>query len=404
MPLKPYFAKNNVQIFCADSTSFAVEIASSGALVIADPPYGVNERTNRRSSGRGKIAFGNDFPPVIGDDKPFDPSPWLSCDRLVLWGGNHYANRLPNSSSWLSWDKRDGQGSNDNADCELAWTNLGGPARQFHHTWNGALRASERWEARSHPTQKPIALMRWIIEEFAKDDDLIIDPYMGSGATIIAAMELGMPAIGFEIEERYCKASKSRILDGSILSFAPPTPASKYCSGCNNTYQVVQGITFNQKRGAPDGLQPWCRTCDSKFKRGPLNGWANFQRVLSPSETQLWTQSTYLQLMNGFKCDTCGVDVTEWSGGYWVDRINSDRGYIPSNCRPCCWGCNILKQSRSPESAYQDIEHKVKQYGRGKVPWDQIHSRANVKHISDAIPNITEFIIEDSAQWSLGLA
>ncbi len=126
--LTPYYAKDGVTVYCSDSLECAEDIAESGALVLADPPYGVNERTMRKSAGRGKLAECNDFPSVIGDDKPFDPTPWLASERLILWGGNHFASRLPSESCWLTWDKRDGQGSNDNADCELAWTNLGGPA------------------------------------------------------------------------------------------------------------------------------------------------------------------------------------------------------------------------------------------------------------------------------------
>lgn len=181
------------------------------ALVLTDPPYGVNERTNRRENGRGKLAECNDFPPVHGDDEPFDPSHLLKFKRLVLFGGNYYADKLPSSPSWIVWDKRDGMNPNDNADVELAWSNTGGPARTYHHRWNGLVKDSERDERRVHPTQKPISLMAWIINTRTQHGDLILDPYMGGGSTLRAAKDCGRRAIGIEIEERYCEVAAHRL-------------------------------------------------------------------------------------------------------------------------------------------------------------------------------------------------
>ena len=183
------------------------------AAVISDPPYGVSERTERKAAGRGKLAECNDFPAVYGDDKPFDPLAWLgAADRVILWGANHYCSRVPDSPSWLIWDKRDGIPSNDNADCEIAWSNVGGPARVFRHLWNGMIRASEKDASRVHPTQKPTALMRWCIERAKVPAcGLILDPYMGSGSTGVAAMQMRHPFIGIEIEERYFDVACRRI-------------------------------------------------------------------------------------------------------------------------------------------------------------------------------------------------
>jgi site-specific DNA-methyltransferase (adenine-specific) len=101
-------------------------------------------------------------------------------------------------------------GSNDQADCELAWVSSKGNARLFHHTWNGMIKASERNEKRVHPTQKPVQLMKWCLG-FFPDASLILDPYMGAGSTLLAAKDLGRKAIGIEIEERYCEIAAKRM-------------------------------------------------------------------------------------------------------------------------------------------------------------------------------------------------
>ena len=138
--------------------------------------------------------------------KPFLPNHLLTFDSIILWGANHYASRLESARGWLVWDKRGGIPSNDQSDCELAWTNFLGVARLFHRYWNGGGINEERW----HPTQKPIGLMRWCIE-LAPPHELVIDPYMGSGTTLRAAKDLGRRAIGIEIEERYCEIAAKRL-------------------------------------------------------------------------------------------------------------------------------------------------------------------------------------------------
>jgi site-specific DNA-methyltransferase (adenine-specific)/modification methylase len=183
------------------------------AAVITDPPYGISERTMRASAGRGKLAQCNDFPAVHGDNEPFEPAAWLdAAPKVILWGANHYCSRVPDGPSWLIWDKRDGIPSNDNADCEIAWTNVGGPARVFRHLWNGMIKASERGEVRAHPTQKPVALMQWCIEQAkVPAGGAILDPYMGSGTTGVAAVEMRHPFIGIEIDPTYFDMACRRI-------------------------------------------------------------------------------------------------------------------------------------------------------------------------------------------------
>lgn len=213
-----FYESDGVTILHGDCRELLTDIdPATVALVLTDPPYGVSEPTNRKERGRTKAAECNDFPPVYGDDQPFDPTHLFRFKRLVLWGANYYADRLPTSPSWLVWDKRDGLPSNDNADVELAWTNLGGPARSYRHMWNGMVKASERTERRCHPTQKPVSLMSWIIENRTQPGDLILDPYMGGGSTLVAAKRAGRRAIGIEYEERYCETAAARLAQGSLF-------------------------------------------------------------------------------------------------------------------------------------------------------------------------------------------
>lgn len=218
---KPYYEQDGITIYHGDCREVLPDVWFGVDLLLTDPPYGVSEACNRKERGRGKLAECNDFPPVFDDDKPFDPSHLLVIPRAVLFGANHYADKLPASPSWIVWDKRDGIASNDNADCELAWSNLGGPARVFRHLWNGMIKASERGERRVHPTQKPVALMQWIIAQHTKPGQLVLDPYMGSGPTLIASKALNRRAIGIEIEERYCEVAAKRLAQGALALEMP---------------------------------------------------------------------------------------------------------------------------------------------------------------------------------------
>jgi site-specific DNA-methyltransferase (adenine-specific) len=204
--MRPYYSDDTVTIYHGDCRDLLPTVEAD--VLVTDPPYGIRYSPSQNSSKAwsNKTFVGQTV--VAGDDEPFDPTPLLRFPSVVLFGANHYADKLPPSAAWLVWDKRDGMASNDFADCELVWTNLRDNARLFRHQWNGALRASERGEPRVHPTQKPLVLMRWLLTKCPEGS--ILDPYMGSGSTLRAAKDLGRRAIGIEIEERYCEIAAKR--------------------------------------------------------------------------------------------------------------------------------------------------------------------------------------------------
>ena len=190
--------------------------------VITDPPYGgalsvdFAERFKSQAGGWWKNTDRSTqqrHSAIVGDDKPFDPAPILAIDApvKVLWGGNWYASRLPDSGGWWIWDKRRGIENVEwpMSEAELAWTNIGKGVRVFRHKWFGLIRDSEKGE-HHHPTQKPVALMEWCIEK-AKNPESILDPYLGSGTTGIAAVGLRRKFIGIEIEPRYFDIACERI-------------------------------------------------------------------------------------------------------------------------------------------------------------------------------------------------
>ena len=214
--LKPYYEQNGMTIYHGDCLDILPTLdVGSIDLLLTDPPYGISYSPGGGGKGLGKKTFtGKDI--VTGDNQPFNPTPLLVFKRAIMFGANHYAHLLPPSPTWIVWDKREGMSTNDFADCELIWSNVGGPARLFHHLWSGMMKASEKGVRRVHPTQKPVALMSWLLELYSKPGDMILDPYLGSGTTLVAAKMLGRCGIGIEIEEKYCEIAARR-LDQGVL-------------------------------------------------------------------------------------------------------------------------------------------------------------------------------------------
>jgi site-specific DNA-methyltransferase (adenine-specific)/modification methylase len=201
--------------------------------VITDPPYGIGESSkkvkSRQRGGRLGSLLGYKGK-AMADQKDYgefdwdqSPPPAELIDQLramsdwqAFFGGNYF--HLPPSPCWLVWDKLNGK--NDFADCELAWTNWPKAVRRLQWMWNGMLRQGN--EERFHPTQKPLEVMKWEIELCPKAET-VLDAFMGSGTTGVAAIQLGRKFIGIEREPKYfeiaCKRIEQAVAQGQL--FAP---------------------------------------------------------------------------------------------------------------------------------------------------------------------------------------
>jgi len=182
-------------------------------LVLTDPPYGIGE-SNERNATRGNACRPTDYGHYTWDSKRIPPEYFDEIRRIsqnqIIFGGNYYGSILGDTSCYIVWDKDNGE--NDFADCELAWTSFKTAVRKFKYRWNGMLQENMRdKEKRIHPTQKPVALFEWILRLYSKPGDIILDPFLGSGTTVAACINLERQYIGIEISPDYVLASQQRI-------------------------------------------------------------------------------------------------------------------------------------------------------------------------------------------------
>lgn len=180
------------------------------SAIVTDPPYGVPILTNTAMGKRGAVKKdGRAWKPVIGNDEPFDPTPFLEFSEALLWGANHFAHRLPHNGRWLIWDKRCGViPQRTQADCELAWVKDYGAARMIRFLWDGICQDEKKGE-RFHPTEKPEGVMKWCLG-FVRGQT-IVDPFMGSGSTGVAAVQQGRDFIGVELDPDYFETACHRL-------------------------------------------------------------------------------------------------------------------------------------------------------------------------------------------------
>ena len=217
----PYYCEDGITIYCGDCREIMPALSSRG-LVLSDPPYGIAYNRGDRPQAKHRFSRGRQLASLVGDDEPFDPSPWVG-GPCILWGANEFYSRLPPGGTWLVWDKvtRNGLALRI-GEAEFAWTNAVARSQVFRWLWSGGYRSGGAGDSRLfvHPTQKPVALMRWCIELWDRSDP-ILDPFMGSGTTLVAAKQLGRKAVGIEIEERYCEVAVQRLAQGVLPLEAP---------------------------------------------------------------------------------------------------------------------------------------------------------------------------------------
>jgi site-specific DNA-methyltransferase (adenine-specific) len=204
-------------------------------LAIVDPPYGIGEASKNRNgikkmvdkrNGRvGHIKINNEI-------KDWDLNPpnkyyFKELKRIsknqIIWGANHFIENIPNANtpSWVIWDKCNG--TNDFADCEMAYTSFDKAVRQFRYMWSGMFQGKQSFneghifegnlskhEKRIHKTHKPVILYKWLLTNYAKQGDKILDTHLGSGSSRIAAWDMGFDFWGYEMDSEYFEAQEKR--------------------------------------------------------------------------------------------------------------------------------------------------------------------------------------------------
>ena len=183
-------------------------------LAIVDPPYGIGE-SGANNHTRSKLAVAKDYKPFAGDDLKAPDKEYFELlmrvsKNQIIFGANHFISKIPfDSHCWIVWDKENGE--NDFADCELAWTSFESAVRKFEFRWAGMLQENmKNKEVRIHPTQKPVALYEWLLNNYAKQGDRILDTHLGSGSSRIAAYNLGFDFVGCEIDKEYFDKQEER--------------------------------------------------------------------------------------------------------------------------------------------------------------------------------------------------
>ena len=196
--------------------------------VVTDPPYGVFKRTNTDGKMFGKeTIYSTDDKAAGWDVRPGSEAfaAIMATKKYVVWGGNYFADIMGASPGVMIWHKK--TGNNSYADCEIAWTNATGTTRIFEHQWCGAFKDSERGQRAVHPTQKPVALMEWCLG-FLPDAKTILDPFMGSGTTLVACQRMGRQGTGIELDPDYFEIACRRVDEAArqpdLLIPAPPPP------------------------------------------------------------------------------------------------------------------------------------------------------------------------------------
>ena len=214
--MKPYYDHAGFTIYHGDCMEILPDLEPVD-LVLTDPPYGLKR-------DKGFDGFGGFGKPIARrryeDDNWDNERPSKNIfDEIVkysalIFGGNYFADILPPGTFWIVWDKLNTMPTF--GDCELIWTNLKRKSiKKITYEYNGLL---GKENARFHPTQKPLNLIIRVLEEYAKESKKILDPFMGSGTTLVAAKELGRKAIGIEIEEKYCEIAVRRLAQ-EVLPF-----------------------------------------------------------------------------------------------------------------------------------------------------------------------------------------
>ena len=183
-------------------------------LAIVDPPYGGVTQGGYMSNTSSVLAKNKEYHTSLWSMKAPTLEYFKELFRVsseqIIWGGNYFVDNLKPSQCWIVWDKDNGE--NHYADCELAWTSFNSAVRKIKFKWQGMLQGNMKLkETRIHPTQKPVALYKWILSNYAKEGDKILDTHVGSASSLIACRDMGFDYVGFEIDKEYYDMACKRI-------------------------------------------------------------------------------------------------------------------------------------------------------------------------------------------------
>jgi len=209
------FVHGNIKLLNMDNMEYIATVPDKYFdLAIVDPPYGIGE-DGASNHSRGRLANAKVYSAKGWDKQPPPPEYFAELIRVsknqIIWGANHFADRFKaNSSCWIVWDKVNGD--SDFADCELAYASFGSAVRKFEFRWAGMLQGNmKNKELRIHPTQKPKALYDWILLNYSKPGQKILDTHLGSGSSAISAHYFGAGEfVGTEKDSEYFDASVKR--------------------------------------------------------------------------------------------------------------------------------------------------------------------------------------------------
>jgi len=211
-------------LMCGDSTKDIETLLDvdpsidSFDVLLTDPPYGISVVGDSPRLSGGSLGFNPDdkgkpknYRPVEGDDTDYDPSFLLSYgDIQLIFGAQCFASKLPENPRWLVWDKKpESNTGNFFGDAELIWTNDTDrkSVKIYRHIWNGMVREGDRKAEgeRVHPTQKPVGLLGEFLKDYSEEKDTVLDPYGGSGSTLIACEQLNRRCFMRELNPVYCQ-------------------------------------------------------------------------------------------------------------------------------------------------------------------------------------------------------
>lgn len=183
-------------------------------LAIVDPPYGIGESKKKRENTRSEKwsnPYKKQHTPKEWDietpKKEYFDQLFRVSSNQIIWGGNYFTEHLPPSMGWVFWDKKNGDC--DFSDGESAFTNFKKGLRKFEWLWNGFQK--QKPEKRIHPTQKPVALYKWLLKNYAKEGDRILDTHLGSGSIAIACHDMNFDLVGCELDKDYFEAASKRL-------------------------------------------------------------------------------------------------------------------------------------------------------------------------------------------------